>query len=106
MMKRVLLLTIVLLLLVLLSGCFRSRNEVVQSDPVAYLKFTGNIKGVVVTVTRDDGRVVMREVTVKARKRYTTKPGTCEVLVVRDGEPIVHRKLFVVDGQTSEVRVP
>ena len=105
-MKRSLTLTMVLLSLVLCSGCFRSRNEIIQSDPVGYLQFTGNIEGTYVTVTRDDGRVVMREVPVQPRTSYTTKPGTCEVLVVRGGAPVVHRKIFVVDGQTSEVRIP
>ena len=89
-----------------LSGCFRQRNEVIQGDPVGYLQFTGNIEGTVATVTREDGRVVMDQVLVQPRTSYTTKPGTCEVLVVRAGTRVLHRKVFVVDGQTSEVRVP
>ena len=89
-----------------ISGCFRSRTETIGADPNGYLQFTGRVEGSVATVVDHDGRTVMTDVALKPFTSYRTKPGTVEVKVARGGELVVHRKIFVVDGQVAEVHVP
>ena len=88
-------------------ACYRSRNEVVQVESLGKIRFVGNVEGGVATVTRDsevlvDHVVLMPEPIID----YSVRPGIYQIVVEKNGGPVVHRKLYVADGQVLEVRVP
>jgi hypothetical protein len=88
-----------------LPGCFHQRSEVKQVESLSYLKFVGNVRGAVATVTRD-GKPVITSIELAASTSYTVRPGTYQVSVVKGDIEVVRRNIYVADGTTAEVRVP
>ncbi len=97
---------ILLLLLVLaVPACFAERNEVIQQESLGYFRFIGNLEGAVVTATKDD-QAILEGLMPMPKTNYSARPGVYRMVVTRGGATIVSRKLFVVDGQVLEVRIP
>lgn len=94
-----------LLATALTSGCFRSREQVTAKESIGYVQFTGAVEGAQATV-KNDQRVFYDSVALAPNTRYSIRPGTYEVVVVRSGETVVRRRLFIGAGHTQEVRVP
>ncbi len=94
-----------LLLLLSAPGCFESRNEVIEKESLGYFRFTGNLQGAVVDATKD-GQAVLTGLVPEEKTNYSVRPGVYRLTVTRGGMKVVERKLFVVDGQVLEVRIP
>ena len=96
---------LLLILALAVPACFAERNEVIQQESLGYFRFIGNLEGTVVTATKD-GQAILSGLIPKPRTNYSARPGVYQMVVTRGGATIVSRKLFVVDGQVLEVRIP
>ena len=99
---------VILLALALAApACYRSRNEVVQLESLGYIRFVGNVEGGVATVTRDTVVLVDHApLTAEPITDFSVRPGMYRVVVEKPGGTVVHREVYVADGQVLEVRVP
>ena len=96
---------LLLAILAMQGACFRTRQEVQQLDAVSYIQFTGKT---------ENSRVVLKQgqtpvwslVQINPGSRYSVKPGTYDIEVIRQGKTVVRRQIFLADLQTFEVRVP
>ena len=87
------------------AGCFSSREEVKQVDANAGFVFLGHTENVLVSVLKD-GQPVWTDLAIEKDTRYTIQPGVYEVVVMRNGMRVVHRKVFLDDGSYFEIRIP
>jgi viroplasmin and RNaseH domain-containing protein len=91
---------VTLLLTLLYSGCGYKegvRNEQMQAS----VYFTGNVKGV--TVSIDGGKEFL--VSPGHNNQYRIKPGVHNIRVYRGENIIVDRKLYIGDGIAKEIGV-
>ncbi len=94
-----------LTLIVFAPACFQSRNEVIEKESLGYFRFIGNLEGTMVDATKD-GQAILTGLTPMPKTNYSVRPGVYQLVVTRGGVAVVQRKLFVVDGQVLEVRIP
>ena len=94
------LLIIATTLVLLISGC-GSKAGVKSEAQKSYLYFSGQTKGVVVSIDKGEG------FSVKAgqNNQYGVKPGKHLVEVSRDGKLIVKREIYLGDGIAKEIEV-
>lgn len=86
--------------LLLFSGC--GYKEGVRTDAQkAYLYFTGPVDGAQVSI--DNGTAF--EIRPGPQNRYEIEPGKHTLRVVRDGNVVVDRVIFVGDGVAKEIEV-
>ncbi|MBN2816294.1 MAG: hypothetical protein JXQ67_06385 [Campylobacterales bacterium] len=92
--------SIVALLTLLMSGC-GSKEGIKTAEHKAYLYFTGNTSGAVVSI--DGGE----DFSVKPgqNNQYGIKPGKHLIEVKRDGALVVKREIYVGDGIAKEIEV-
>jgi hypothetical protein len=95
---------LVVMLVATVSGCMRSRDTIALSEEVAYMRFQGDVRGVALIL--DEGPEVDLDAKPGKDVRYEVKPGRHLVVLVRDGQAIVRRDLFVTRGQVIDMRVP
>ncbi|RME27820.1 MAG: hypothetical protein D6806_04005 [Deltaproteobacteria bacterium] len=86
------------------GGCFRRVSETRQLDETAAIVFVGAIEGAQAYI--DDGAGIDLSTGGQRPRRYTVEPGTHRVRVMRGGQVVVDREIFVGDGQVFEVKVP
>jgi hypothetical protein len=86
-------------------SCFPERNVVLQKDSRASILFVGAPSGAAFELEQN-GEIVYPSTEIRPSAIYELRPGTYLVRVLRDGAPIVERRLFLADGQTTEVAVP
>jgi hypothetical protein len=88
------------------GGCFRENRGTVQQAEVSWLEFRGAVDGAEFRLADEDDRTLVELTAVRTGVRFSVAPGTV-VLVVRRGQAeIVRRKLFLVAGESREVRIP
>ena len=95
----------ILLVPVLTAGCFRSTDQVVAKESIGYFQFTGQVQGATATV-KNDQKTFYDQVALDPNTRYSIRPGNYDVVVTRDGEVVVHRRVFVAEGHAREIEVP
>jgi len=88
-----------------MTGCHQSREETFQLDAVAHFTFSGNLDDALVAVSQE-GQAIWTDLEVKDNVRYEIAPGTYDVKVHRDGVMVVHRKVYLGDGNMTEIRIP
>jgi hypothetical protein len=89
-----------LLGLLLISGC-GYKEGIAVSEQASYLYFTGNAKGVLVSV--DGGEKF--SVSSGRDHQYKIAPGTHTVQVYRGPSMIVERQIYLSDGVAKEIGV-
>ena len=94
-----------LVAVVFAPACFQSRNEVIEQESLGYFRFIGNLEGAVVDATLD-GQAILTGLIPMPKTNYSVRPGVYRMVAMRGGVAVVERKLFVVDGQVLEVRIP
>ncbi len=102
---RPLLLIMLLIVVLTIPACFAERNEVIEQESLGYFRFTGDLEGAVVTATKDD-QAILNGLIPMPKTNYSARPGVYRMVITRGGATVVKRKLFVVDGQVLEVRIP
>ena len=85
------------------GGCFRHVQEEVVTDSASYLSLEGG--GGPVTLVLD-GAVIADGVQPERGVRYKVARGTHEVQVLRRGQPVVQRRVYLGDGETRVLSVP
>ena len=103
--RQLLLLLLLVFLVFAVPACFAERNEVIEKESLGYFRFIGNLEGAVVTATKDD-QAILNGLIPMPKTNYSARPGVYRLVVTRGGATVVERKLFVVDGQVLEVRIP
>ena len=95
---------------VLLVGC-GSYQTVTQSDGLAYIQFVGGTQDETLLIDgQTSGTLGVDLESFDLNGVIVTKiqlpPGTHEVELSRSGETIVHRKIYVSEGNIFEVIIP
>lgn len=94
-------LPLVLSAFVLISCVAEHEQWTEQKREVSYLRFSGNPSAVQVKIDDqsrfqpDTGGAV-----------YEVEPGQKEIKVYKNGELKIHRKIFLSDGDTREIKLP
>lgn len=96
-----------------LTACTSGYRSVTQTaDDGAYIRLSGNFMGTVMTIN-DDAPLQLTERNVRTFQLdnervalFEVESGTQQVKITRDGRTLVHRELYVSDGNTVAVRVP
>ena len=99
-----------MLLLLSVSAC-GSFNSVTQLEEQTYLQLAGNVDNVILTL--DDGSPVQLGGAVesfnlngKTITKFKVKPGQHVIKLERHGQLLVHRKIFVSEGNSAEINIP
>lgn len=93
----------------LIAGC-GSYQTVSQTQDATYLALIGNTSGY--DLKLNDQRPISLEAADsynqngKTVTRFEISPGTHEIVLTRDGEVKIHKKIFVTEGNSVEVRLP
>jgi hypothetical protein len=109
-MKRLIRLSISLVLVTLLGACGSYRSTT-QVDGVSFIEISGLPHGEQVMI---DGQPVgtlgddLKSFDLNGRTvtRIEVPPGTHEVVIEREGKIIVKRKIYLSDGNNAEVNLP
>ncbi|MGX5915430.1 hypothetical protein ACR0ST_11925 [Aliidiomarina sp. Khilg15.8] len=104
---------LLMLLSLALTACTSSYQSVTQTaDDGAYIRLSGNFMGTVMTIN-DGAPVQLTERHIRTFQLdnervvlFEVKSGTQQLRITRDGTTLVHRELYVSDGNTVAVRVP
>jgi hypothetical protein len=92
---------IVIAITVILVSCGGYNSGIIKKDHKGYLKFTGNISGVLVELNSKSSFEIDPEI-----EAYELNPGQYEVKVYRDSNLIVDRIIIVDSETTYEIEVP
>ncbi len=99
-----------LLVIMMVTAC-GSFKSVTQLEESTYIQFVGNPKGVVFTLDKAT-QVNLGEDTKsfdlngKTITKIVITPGEHEVKLERGGQLLMHRKLFVSEGNATEITIP
>lgn len=110
-MKRAL--PLLILVTLALSACTSGYRSVTQTaDDGAYIRLSGNFMGTVMTIN-DEAPLQLTERHIRTFQLDNERVALIEVdsgrqqlRITRDGTTLVHRELYVSDGNTVAVRVP
>jgi len=86
-------------------GCFPEKRSVTQVDAQSRLKFSGNLSDAEFRLERE-GREIWPWADIDDDELYQVAPGPCDIMVRRDGQLVVRRRVLLVGGQDFEVTVP
>ncbi len=84
-----------------MAACGGYNQGITQADNHCYIKFTGNLKNLSVTI--DDG--VPFTIDTKGKTIYEITPGKHLIVVKRGDETIVKREILIGNGMTKEINL-
>lgn len=95
-------LIIMSLLFIVMAGC-GYKEGVTTQEQASFLYFTGDAKGVEVSIDNASAFIVEKAGT---EEHYKLSPGKHTIVVRRDGKVIVKRTLLLGDGIAREIKIP
>lgn len=104
---------LLILLALALSACTSDYRSVSQTtDDGAYIRLSGNFMGTVMTIN-DEAPLQLTERHIRTFQLDNERvalievdSGTQQLRITRDGSTLVHRELYVSEGNTVAIRVP
>ncbi|MBL7032805.1 MAG: hypothetical protein ISR91_01545 [Candidatus Delongbacteria bacterium] len=107
-MRRGLISTAILSLLLLQACYYGHRESNTQQPDECYLMFIGNLTEATVSVDQQEFVPLLGKLDDPraAHYKYRIKPGNHMIIVKRHGNLILEKKIYVGPGESREIRIP
>lgn len=98
------------IMLLVLAGCGTFQN-VTQLEEQTYLQLSGSVEDIVLTIDSQPEIIVASDaksfdLNGETVTQFIIAPGQHIVKIERNGELLVHRKLYVAEGNSVEIKLP